>query len=189
MAEETKIAQQRFLDQTGVAYLWAQMSNKMDEVIPKEGKSAYQVALDNGFEGTEAEWLASLQGEPGVSGVYVGSETPTEDYNVWINPNGEATEIKGEGLTQEQITALDALFKKCKYISDATAEYEAFKTAFGIESGELEPEPEQPSAEIIYNPTEESLTINNINYSVIDENMTLDAEYTTSNENITIKEQ
>jgi len=41
MAEETKIAQQRFLDQTGVAYLWAQMSNKMDEVIPKEGKSAY----------------------------------------------------------------------------------------------------------------------------------------------------
>ena len=27
-----------------------------------DGKSAYQVALDNGFEGTEAEWLESLKG-------------------------------------------------------------------------------------------------------------------------------
>ncbi|TDQ64646.1 hypothetical protein [Phaeovulum veldkampii] len=29
-----------------------------------EGLSAYEVALDAGFEGTEAEWLASLRGEP-----------------------------------------------------------------------------------------------------------------------------
>ena len=33
-----------------------------------EGKSAYQIALDNGFEGTKAEWLASLKGEPGKDG-------------------------------------------------------------------------------------------------------------------------
>lgn len=26
------------------------------------GKSAYEIAVANGFEGTEAEWLASLQG-------------------------------------------------------------------------------------------------------------------------------
>lgn len=31
------------------------------------GKSAYEVALANGFEGSEAEWLASLKGEEGVS--------------------------------------------------------------------------------------------------------------------------
>jgi hypothetical protein len=30
-----------------------------------DGKSAYQIALENGFEGTEEEWLASLKGEPG----------------------------------------------------------------------------------------------------------------------------
>lgn len=31
------------------------------------GKSAYQVAVDNGFEGTEDEWLASLVGDDGKS--------------------------------------------------------------------------------------------------------------------------
>lgn len=28
-----------------------------------KGKSAYEIALENGFEGTEQEWLRSLQGE------------------------------------------------------------------------------------------------------------------------------
>ena len=32
------------------------------------GKSAYEVAVDEGFVGTQAEWLASLKGEPGVNG-------------------------------------------------------------------------------------------------------------------------
>ena len=32
------------------------------------GDSAYQVALDNGFEGTETEWLASLKGPKGDTG-------------------------------------------------------------------------------------------------------------------------
>lgn len=33
------------------------------------GKSAYQIALDNGFEGTEPEWLASLKGPKGDQGL------------------------------------------------------------------------------------------------------------------------
>jgi len=33
------------------------------------GKSAYQVAVDNGFVGNEAAWLASLQGADGADGV------------------------------------------------------------------------------------------------------------------------
>lgn len=33
-----------------------------------EGKSAYQIALDYGFEGTEEEWVASLKGETGMAG-------------------------------------------------------------------------------------------------------------------------
>lgn len=32
-----------------------------------DGKSAYQIALDNGFEGTEEEWLESLNGADGFS--------------------------------------------------------------------------------------------------------------------------
>ena len=33
-----------------------------------DGKSAYQVAVDNGFEGSEPEWLASLKGDKGDTG-------------------------------------------------------------------------------------------------------------------------
>lgn len=32
-----------------------------------DGKSAYQIALDNGYIGTESEWLESLKGKDGNS--------------------------------------------------------------------------------------------------------------------------
>lgn len=35
----------------------------------KDGLSAYELALKNGFSGTEAEWIASLRGEEGISGI------------------------------------------------------------------------------------------------------------------------
>jgi len=35
----------------------------------EEGKSAYETALDNGFVGTEEEWLASMKGETGEQGI------------------------------------------------------------------------------------------------------------------------
>jgi autotransporter adhesin len=34
----------------------------------EQGESAYEVAVSNGFAGTEDEWLTSLQGDPGPSG-------------------------------------------------------------------------------------------------------------------------
>lgn len=37
------------------------------EDLPR-GKSAYEIAKENGFDGTEAEWLASLKGAPGAAG-------------------------------------------------------------------------------------------------------------------------
>lgn len=33
-----------------------------------DGKSAYEIAVDNGFEGTEQEWLESLKGKDGTDG-------------------------------------------------------------------------------------------------------------------------
>lgn len=47
------------------------------------GKSAYEIAVINGFEGTEDEWLESLKA------VYVGSGDMPEGYNVQIDPDGE----------------------------------------------------------------------------------------------------
>lgn len=37
-------------------------------VSGSNGKSAYELAKDNGFDGTLVEWLASLKGEHGLSG-------------------------------------------------------------------------------------------------------------------------
>lgn len=37
-------------------------------VAGQPGKSAYEVALDQGFTGTEAQWLDSLVGAPGPTG-------------------------------------------------------------------------------------------------------------------------
>jgi hypothetical protein len=64
-----------------------------------EGKSAYDVAVENGFLGTETQWLLSLKGEPGPKGdkgdpgadsIVPGpkgdkGDPGTTDYNALIN--------------------------------------------------------------------------------------------------------
>jgi hypothetical protein len=45
-----------------------------------QGDSAYQVALDEGFTGTKAEWLESLKGETGATG-----NTGGDAYDVYYN--------------------------------------------------------------------------------------------------------
>lgn len=42
-----------------------QLFDEEQLLLGPEGKSAYEVAVKNGFEGTEEAWLASLQGKPG----------------------------------------------------------------------------------------------------------------------------
>ena len=41
---------------------------KVSKLDTLRGYSAYEVAVINGFKGTEAEWLASLKGEKGDTG-------------------------------------------------------------------------------------------------------------------------
>ena len=50
------------------------------------GKSAYQIALDNGFVGTENEWLLSLKGEPGTTG---------SDANITAHETSNAPHVYG----------------------------------------------------------------------------------------------
>ena len=52
------------------------------------GKSAYQLAVDGGFAGTEAEWIVSLKGETGPVGP--------------IGPQGKAGETGATGATGPQ---------------------------------------------------------------------------------------
>lgn len=49
----------------------------------KDGKSAYQIAQDHGFKGTEEEWLASLKGKDGSSETRVGNDPlPMESSSI-----------------------------------------------------------------------------------------------------------
>lgn len=62
----------------------------------EDGKSAYQIALDNGFIGTEEEWLETLKGKDGSSGVYLGEKEPLDiNIKVWIKPDGNVNVIDG----------------------------------------------------------------------------------------------
>lgn len=46
--------------------LYAQLLKKIEEAgHGADGKSAYEIAVEHGYVGTEEEWLASLKGEPG----------------------------------------------------------------------------------------------------------------------------
>ena len=53
------------------------------------GKSAYQIAVESGFKGSEKDWLLSLKGEQGYT-PYIG-----ENGNWFIN--GEDTNISASG--------------------------------------------------------------------------------------------
>ena len=53
----------------------------------------------------------------------------------------EIAKLQTSGLTTAQVNALDGMFKKCAFTGNVSAEYTAFKQAFGIESGGGEEEP------------------------------------------------
>jgi hypothetical protein len=63
----------------------------------------------------------------------------------------------GSGLTTAQVNALDGMFKKCAYTGDVSAEYEAFKNAFGIGGTEEPEEPDTPDV-----PVEPTVTLTSI---------------------------
>lgn len=74
-----------------------------EQLIALKGDSAYKIALDNGFRGTQQDWLESLKGEPGEQG------EPGKD-GVDITEGGSAYEIalaEGfEGTRKEWLESL-----------------------------------------------------------------------------------
>lgn len=65
--------------------------------IPDAGKSAYDIAVENGFVGTEAEWLASLKGDTGAPLNLLGSKNSTGELPMTDNTAGDAW-IVGEDM-------------------------------------------------------------------------------------------
>lgn len=57
------------------------------------GDSAYEIAVDHGYEGTEDEWLASLKGDPGEKGDPGDKGDPGESaYEIAVRHGYEGTE-------------------------------------------------------------------------------------------------
>ena len=65
------------------------VTKEVSAVGGKDGASAYEIAIANGFEGTEKEWLESLQGEEGY--------TPQKGTDYWTPKDIEV--IKSECKT------------------------------------------------------------------------------------------
>lgn len=62
---------------------------EVDAKIPEigaDGKSAYEIAVENGFVGTETEWLASLKGAPGKDGADGAPGAPGKDGKDGVTP-------------------------------------------------------------------------------------------------------
>ena len=68
------------------------------------GKAAYEIAVENGFEGTEAEWLESLKGEDGADGS--NGHDGTDGTGITVNDLYEAYLESHPGATMDEF--LDA---------------------------------------------------------------------------------
>lgn len=88
-----------------------EIDKKADEIADevqsrvKNGKSAYEIAVDDGYIGSEEEWLASLKGEQGIQGIQGEKGEPalingspavqiSTDKNLEIERDGENLKIK-----------------------------------------------------------------------------------------------
>mgnify|MGYP006912478177 CR=1 FL=1 len=76
---------------------------KIDRIIEgTKGDSAYQIAVKNGFEGTEEKWLESLKGDKGDKGELVDLIKEEEGKNISIeSANLPAIEVRIEGESRQ----------------------------------------------------------------------------------------
>lgn len=77
---------------------------KIDRIIEgTKGDSAYQIAVKNGFEGTEEKWLESLKGDKGDKGELVDLVKEEEGKNISIeSANLPAIEVSIEGESHQE---------------------------------------------------------------------------------------
>ena len=81
-------------------YNWVRIGDSTNGV---DGKSAYEIAVENGFVGTEEEWLESLKGDTGSQGPQgetgpagANGNTPYIQDGYWFI-NGESTGVLARG--------------------------------------------------------------------------------------------
>lgn len=82
----TGVAGKRYVaSDTGASYEWDAANSKYVELTTKiDGASAYELAVANGYKGTQAEWLASLKGDKGDTGASITGATVDSDGNMTL---------------------------------------------------------------------------------------------------------
>ena len=94
--DKTAAEMKEFFDSMPKKVLIPKMNELVDEMNSGNyGKSAYQVAVDEGFEGSASEWLKSLKGERGEKGArgYTGATGPQGEQG----PEGPAGPVGPQG--------------------------------------------------------------------------------------------
>lgn len=105
------------------------------------GLSAYELAVQNGYEGTVTEWLASLQGQDGVDGV--NGLDGLSAYQIALNNGFVGTEeewlasLHGADGTSASVTADDVL-AKIKTVDGANSGLDA-DTLDGLQASDFAP--------------------------------------------------
>ena len=96
------------IDANAVAYITA-VRAQLDAIIQQaagihDGASAYQIAVEHGFVGTEEEWLLSLvgaQGEQGIQGP-IGPQGPAGPSGSLVFPSIELEPHTGELVISDE---------------------------------------------------------------------------------------
>ena len=104
--------------------------------VGTDGKSAYDLAIENGFVGTEAQWIASLKGTKGDQGIQgeTGETGPrgekgdtgadgTNGKDGTNGTNGQGVPVggtQGQVLTKNSSTTYDVSWQTPDYLSDYT---------------------------------------------------------------------
>lgn len=101
------------LEIEAVAEVDVEVENKVDVEVEveqagpqgKDGKSAYEIYVDNGGELSEVEWLASLKGEPGQPGQ--DGKTPVLGEDYWTVEEQQAIKTDLETYINEQLGVIE----------------------------------------------------------------------------------
>lgn len=117
-------------------------------VYVQDGKVKYQ---DVDFTGSTVKVPILSNIKEVRVGVYAGNLRTTTAARIPCEPSircgtgvPDAQTSTGGAITQAQINVLNEMFKKCAYIGDVSAEYTAFKQAFGITDTDEGEEPDTP---------------------------------------------
>ncbi len=76
-----------------------------------DGKSAYQIAKDNGFEGTEEDWVSSLKGKDGVTTIQTSKidKTATFSADGWSSVIPYTQTVAVEGINESLNPRIDLI--------------------------------------------------------------------------------